>query len=55
METKALGKTPLKLESSLDFPGSLVLKTSTSGGVGLIPGQGTKTSHTVWYGQRGEK
>ena len=43
-----------------DFPGSPVVKTScfnsrgysTSGDVGLIPGQRTKIPHAVWQSQK---
>ena len=30
----------------------LRLRTSTAGGTGLIPGQGTKISEAAWHGQK---
>ena len=38
-----------------DFPGSSVVKrlwASTAGGMGLIPGWGTKIPHATWHGQK---
>ena len=37
-----------------DFPGSPVVKTraSSAGGMGLIPGGGTKIPHAAWHGQK---
>ena len=36
-----------------DFPGSSVVKicASNAGGMGLIPGWGTKISHALWQSQ----
>ena len=33
----------------------LILHASNVGDVGLIPDQGTKISHTVWYSQEKKK
>ena len=33
----------------------LRLCSSTSGGLGSIPGQGTKISHATWHGQKKKK
>ena len=43
----------LEKESIMDFPRGPVVKTlpSTAGDVGLIPGQGTKSSHATWCSQ----
>ena len=43
----------LEKESIMDFPRGPVVKTlpSTAGDVGLIPGQGTKSSHAMWCSQ----
>ena len=40
-----------------DFPGGLVVQlcTSTAGGAGLIPGQGTKIPHAMRCGQKFKK
>ena len=33
---------------SWDFPGTPVVKTSTEGDMGSIPGRGTKIPHATW-------
>ena len=33
----------------------LTLHASTAGGVGSIPGQGTKIPHALWHGQNDSK
>ena len=33
----------------------LILYTSTAGGMGLIPDQGTKIPHVMWRGQKRKK
>ena len=40
----------LKCHTNWDFPGGPVVKTlpSSAGGVGLIPGRGTKIAHALW-------
>ena len=43
--------------NSQDFPGGPVVETctSTAGGMGLIPGQGTKILHGMWGNQKKKK
>lgn len=38
-----------------NFHGGPVVKTSSSGGVGSIPGVGTKIPQAVWCGQKKKK
>ena len=44
-------------EQAWDFPGSSVVKNAhfKAGGMGLIPGQGTKLLQVTWHGQKGKK
>ena len=46
-------KNEIKKKKERDFPGDPVIKTlpSNAGGVGLIPGQGTKIPYAVWCSQ----
>ena len=43
-------RSGLKCHTNWDFPSGPVVKTlpSSAGGVGLIPGRGTKISHALW-------
>ena len=44
-------------EQAWDFPGSSVVKNAhfKAGGMGLIPGQGTKILQVTWHGQKKKK
>ena len=44
----------IKNSPGMDFPGSPVVESppSTAGGLGSIPGRGTKIPHAVWCGQK---
>ena len=47
-------KVPQKIKTR-DFPGGQRLCAPTAGGVGSIPGQGTRIPHAVWCSQKGKK
>ena len=38
-----------------DFPDDPVVKTTTAGGTGSIPGWGTKIPHATWQGKKKKK
>ena len=45
-------------EKKWEFPGGPVvigLHAPTAGGMGLIPGRGTKILHAAWHGQKKKK
>ena len=47
---------PLKWCYSRDFSGGQVVNTvSNAGDISLIPGQGTKIPHPLWYSQKKSK